>query len=281
MLLPQFRATGDNGIPKQQDADEFMTCLLGKIGAAGLKEMGLFEGSMSTRRHCLETDLEEDSVTNDIFRKLECHIDSTISHLLPGLEMSFKGQIEKRSEVLGRDALYSTEMKIEKLPYYLTVQFVRFFWKASINDRAKIVRPVQFHMDLDVLKLCSDTLTEKLKVVRAYDRAVDERKSGLETLDKEAAERALAAPEDLVKEVPLTNQTGLYELTAIVTHIGMSADGGHYIAWAKEKEGWFKYDDDKVTPVSESDVAKVDGRGGAQGHIAYLAFYRTKPRQQK
>lgn len=278
LSYPQFLETTDGHL-RQHDADEFMTLLLNHIGNGGLKEIGLFEGRLSTRRHCLETDFEEDSVTSDTFRKLECHIDSTISHLLPGVEMSLKGQVEKHSSVLDRDALYSTETKIEKLPYFLTMQFVRFFWKASIGDRAKIVRPVQFPMELDVLSLCSAELSEKVKVVRAYDRAVEEKKSGLEMLDKEASEKALATPQELVKVAPLTNQTGLYELTAIVTHIGMSADGGHYIAWAKEEEGWFKYDDDKVTPASESDVGKVDGRGGAQGHIAYIAIYRTKPRE--
>lgn len=274
----QFGERTEEGYPKQHDAEECMTCLLSSMSSAGIKEIDLFEGKLVTRRHCLETDAEPDSVSSDTFRKLECHIDNTISFLMPGLKLSLQGQVEKHSQVLGREALYSTDTRIEKLPYYLNVQFMRFFWKASIGSRAKIVRPVQFPMELDVLDICSQELAEKVKVVRTYDRILEDKKNGLESLDKAATEKILATPEDVIKKVPFTNQTGLYELAAIVTHIGMSADGGHYIGWVREKEGWFKFDDDKVTPVSESDIAKVDGRGGAQGHIAYVAIYRTKPR---
>lgn len=32
------------------------------------------------------------------------------------------------------------------------------------------------------------------------------------------------------------NDTALYELTAVVSHRGRDADGGHYVAWIKEKD---------------------------------------------
>ena len=44
-------------------------------------------------------------------------------------------------------------------------------------------------------------------------------------------------------------ETGFYELVAVLTHQGRSADGGHYIAWVKESnDKWLKFDDDKVHP---------------------------------
>lgn len=277
----QFSEGLETGQLKQHDADEFMTCLLSHLSASRIHETELFEGKLITHRHCLETDLEEDSVSNDVFRKLECHIESGPSFLLPGIQISLKGQVEKHSNVLGRDALYSTDTKIEKLPYYLNVQFMRFYWKSASNVRSKIVKPVHFPMELDITELCTPELAERLKAVKAYDRAVEEKKSGMELHNKETLEKVLATPEEIVRNVPLTNQTGLYELTAVVTHIGMSAEGGHYIAWVKERDEWFKYDDEKVTQVAEKDVAKIDGSGGAQWHIAYIAIYKTKPRQTK
>ena len=40
--------------------------------------------------------------------------------------------------------------------------------------------------------------------------------------------------------------TGLYKLQAVLTHIGRSADSGHYIAWVRmNDEIWLKFDDNK------------------------------------
>ena len=49
--------------------------------------------------------------------------------------------------------------------------------------------------------------------------------------------------------MPLTEglDTGMYELSAVVTHLGNSVDSGHYMAWVKDtEEEWTKYDDDSV-----------------------------------
>ena len=279
---PEFGQKSEMGMNKQHDADECMTTIMAELAAARLPAARLFEGEMCTRRHCLEGDAamgEAESVSKDVFRKLECHIDGKTSFLMPALKEGLSGSMEKFSSVLGRNALYSTESRVSRLPYYLTVQFVRFYWKAAINDRAKIVRPVQFPANLDVLDICSPELAARLKAVRAYQRAREEL-TGNAGGDSAAAEKAVAeAPKDVVaaaESTELENNSGFYELAAIVSHIGMSANGGHYVAWVKEKEGWFKYDDDKVSPVSETDVAKVDGRGGGDWHVAYLVIYRTK-----
>ncbi|KAJ1507295.1 Ubiquitin carboxyl-terminal hydrolase 14 [Coelomomyces lativittatus] len=72
----------------------------------------------------------------------------------------------------------------------------------------------------------------------------------------------------------LCNRTGNYALCAVLTHIGSSSDSGHYIAWVKtDKDGWFKFDDEKVSQVSEPDVLRTSGVS-ADGHIAYVILYR-------
>ncbi len=44
-------------------------------------------------------------------------------------------------------------------------------------------------------------------------------------------------------------ETGMYEMRAVVTHLGNSIESGHYMAWVKETEDqWMKYDDDTVYP---------------------------------
>lgn len=59
------------------------------------------------------------------------------------------------------------------------------------------------------------------------------------------------------------SDTKNYELFGIVVHIG-SVNTGHYIAYIKKGNYWFKFDDATVTRVSQEDVLKVK---------AYLLFY--------
>lgn len=49
-------------------------------------------------------------------------------------------KIEKNSETLGRTAVYTKTSMISRLPQYLTVGFVRFFWKQEAGVKAKIMR---------------------------------------------------------------------------------------------------------------------------------------------
>lgn len=85
----------------------------------------------------------------EVSKKLECHIDNEsnpINYLQDGIKLSLRGTFSKRSDVAGRDCLYMRTMEISKLPGYLAVHFVRFFWKkasfaaATKAGKAKILR---------------------------------------------------------------------------------------------------------------------------------------------
>lgn len=67
--------------------------------------------------------------------------------------------------------------------------------------------------------------------------------------------------------------TGNYELVAVVTHKGRSADGGHYVGWVHQHgDNWLCFDDDIVTSVKSDDILQL--RGGGDWHTAYLTIYR-------
>jgi ubiquitin carboxyl-terminal hydrolase 14 len=58
--------------------------------------------------------------------------------------------------------------------------------------------------------------------------------------------------------------SGRYELVAVVTHQGRTADGGHYVGFAKSARGgdkWNKFDDAVVTQVTEQEVLALFGGG--------------------
>ena len=66
-------------------------------------------------------------------------------------------------------------------------------------------------------------------------------------------------------------------MSAVLTHVGRSADAGHYMAWVRDEKDaskWWKFDDDQVTEVKEEDVAKLVG--GGDWHMAYLLIYKAK-----
>ena len=66
--------------------------------------------------------------------------------------------------------------------------------------------------------------------------------------------------------------TAWYELIAVITHKGRSADGGHYVAWVKMNDTWLKFDDDKVSPTTEEEIKKLSG--GGDFHTAYDLIYK-------
>ena len=75
--------------------------------------------------------------------------------------------------------------------------------------------------------------------------------------------------------LPIPGFRGQYELFAIVTHKGRSANGGHYIGWVRKSkfaDKWYKFDDDVVDLIDEAEVKAL--KGGGDRDIAYLSFYR-------
>jgi ubiquitin carboxyl-terminal hydrolase 14 len=66
--------------------------------------------------------------------------------------------------------------------------------------------------------------------------------------------------------------TGRYQLSAVLTHKGRSADSGHYVAWVRQADGtWVLFDDDKIIPKTQEDVLALSG--GGDWHMAYLLLY--------
>jgi len=242
----------------------------------------LFSGELESSLKCVEND-EPPTIKRESVAKLVCHISNNTSFLVPGLKEAMEEPLTKQSETLGREAKYVRSSKIAKLPCYLTIQFMRFYWKSEKSLKAKIVKPVEFPFTLDVFELCTPGLQQKLLPKRRAMEEAEERRLTEErerakrkALDQEAADNAEAKkekkeepkPEDkdkaptlpttatssnavttassssastsgagVISTLPYTNDSGKYELVAVLTHKGRSADSGHYIAWVKHADG--------------------------------------------
>ena len=215
----------------------------------------------------------------DLLRKLVCNIQggsdasaqTNVSHIAEGIALSLNGKIEKHSDILGRDAVWTRKQRIARLPPILTVQFGRFFWKATPDSqdhagvKCKVMKPVAFNSILDIYDFCTDAVKKELK--KSRDKALKEEEDRInaklkgevvgDAADKMDTDEAKPKADDNASDDPelaaalaMSMQSeedqakavgpglpaefqGQYELFAVVTHKGRDADGGHYMAWVK------------------------------------------------
>ncbi|KAK4058468.1 hypothetical protein OIO90_000629 [Microbotryomycetes sp. JL221] len=72
----------------------------------------------------------------------------------------------------------------------------------------------------------------------------------------------------------VANPDRLYELWAIVVHIGAGPTHGHYITIVKSGSRWIVFDDMNVYPIEQSDISKFFGDTPGQGS-GYVLFYQA------
>uniref|UniRef100_A0A7S1CA16 ubiquitinyl hydrolase 1 n=1 Tax=Bicosoecida sp. CB-2014 TaxID=1486930 RepID=A0A7S1CA16_9STRA len=200
--FPQFGETDGRGIPKQQDAEEFqnvlMTCLgnaltkpspsVPSLGDRGNALDAVLGFKVRVTMTCQETDAEPPSVRSEGQRKLVCNIEggagakNQINDLSEGVKLNLRGSLTKRSEVLGRDAEWVVDRRLESLPRVLAVQFMRFYWKPTPDSRdragvkCKMMRPVSFPThNFDVRDFCTPEVQARLAVERTKARDEEER----------------------------------------------------------------------------------------------------------
>ena len=187
-IYPQFAQKAKNGHGyAQQDAEEAWSQILHQLrqklkitdkSTEEQKDIAFIDRYMSGSFHAslappAEVGDNEPTVeSDDPFLKLDCHIDQSINHLRDGIFAGLTEEIEKNSPTLGQDATYTKTSRISRLPQYLTVHFVRFFWRKDIQKKTKIMRKVTFPEELDVVEFCTDDLRKRLIPVRDKVRNV-------------------------------------------------------------------------------------------------------------
>ena len=195
--FPQFaeKAKNGNGFA-QQDAEEAWSQIVSDVrrklkisdstnkqeaSSADAKESesfidrylaGNFESSLTCDEEAAEEGGEEPEKSSEVFLKLDCHITKDTNHLRDGILNGMEEKIEKKSAILDRDASYTKTSRVSRLPKYLTVHFVRFFWKREAGKKAKIMRKVTFPSELDTVEFCTDTLRKQLVPVRDKVREI-------------------------------------------------------------------------------------------------------------
>jgi ubiquitin carboxyl-terminal hydrolase 14 len=292
-MFPQFDQTNREGAHMQQDAEECWGALLTALKAQTPEIQKLFGVSTRAVLKCEDMDgtsTGETMTIDEVELMLKCNITSDVNHLSEGLALGFRGDREKTSETLGRLATFRGVAEIQALPPYLTVQMVRFFYKADVQQKAKILRKVTFPMLLDLFDFATEELKTALKAPRLAYKEAEDAKVGLsQKRQKLAADggagtsttTATAAKDN--GDVEMVDNiaqyagalTGRYELIGVLTHKGRSADSGHYVSWVKQNDGqWVQFDDDNMILRKEEEVLALSG--GGDWHMAYLLLFKAQ-----
>lgn len=311
--FPQFGERGEDGLPKQQDAEEFWTQLMWELRAVDTPEMrdvaASFDGQFKVTT---ERAGEQHVESVEDFTKLMCHISIHTNFLKDGLRASLVDEAETSSGGL------KSSKRIAKLPKYLTVQFVRFFWRRDTHKNSKILRKVTFPLNLDLGDLCTPELQARMaparEAYRELEGAIEENKRAarrakftrIDAVPEDPADESSAAKrraaalaeqqeEDKDKQRladlktkfttsidpdlaadPSGSPHGLYELQAVVTHQGMSADSGHYQCFTRnntKENSWWRFNDDRVSEVDENRIGQLAGGGASDS--ALILLYRS------
>lgn len=304
-VFPQFSEMDrQGGFYKQQDAEELFTQLFHTMQTVfGEELIDRFKiGFKTTIKDTMNEGDVTEKTEDDL--KLRCHITGATNFMKAGIKESLKETIEKRSDVTGASSTYSVEKKITKLPEYLTVQYVRFFWKKSTGKKSKILRKVQFPFQLDVADLLTPEYAQTKIQVREAFREVDKERAesirerkrskfnpapaeggstpaeaaeiarSLEESTREKWARAFAAktPADLGRG---ENPSCVYDLIGVITHQGANSESGHYQAFMRDEfddDKWYKFNDDKVTAIEKEKIESL--AGGGESDSALILIYK-------
>ncbi|KAJ6493932.1 hypothetical protein C8R47DRAFT_1318835 [Mycena vitilis] len=192
----------------QQDADECLTTIVSSLGTVpGQAATGAVEankrfveqymtGEMIRVLKCDDVAAADEppSISHENVLKITCNIDSTVNFMASGIQKSLSQPVIKRSLTLGRDANYTQESRMTRLPAYLFVHMARFSWRADINKKAKIMRKVKFPTEYDAVDLCSDELKAKLLPVSRRLKAVEKEREERRKVRRRTKVAAPSAP---------------------------------------------------------------------------------------
>ncbi|XP_018562815.2 ubiquitin carboxyl-terminal hydrolase 14-like, partial [Anoplophora glabripennis] len=210
MAFPRFAEKNEHGGFSQQDANECWTEMVrmlqqklpAKLNGDSPQEHfkslidQYFGGTFDVELKCVEAEDEPVSKNKEQFLQLSCFISQDVRYMHSGLKNKMQEQLTKKSSTLDRDAVYIKTSKISRLPAYLTVQFVRFYYKEKESINAKILKDVKFPLDFDAFDLCTPELQEKLAPMRSKFKEWEDEQVELAAKDKSKSKGDVKSKED-------------------------------------------------------------------------------------
>ncbi|KAM0871869.1 hypothetical protein ACQ4PT_039100 [Festuca glaucescens] len=244
-IYPIFAEREHNSY-KHQDAEECWT--VEPTAADQLK--GFFGITLGSRLDRAETGEYLKTQSVDLIR---CPINDGVKHVHEVLDQSLKAG----------GSYYEKDSKIHELPRYFTIQLGRMHHDNKLNTMVKKFDRVNHALQLDLYEHCSDEMKLKLQAHREVSES--------------NALGSLAMDIDQVDPiVPKKQCTGIYNLVAIVTHRGPTANRGHYVAWVKQSyDTWIQFSDAVTSTHEDKDILELSG-GSDLEHVPYIYLYKAE-----
>ncbi|XP_052383233.1 ubiquitin carboxyl-terminal hydrolase 37-like isoform X3 [Oncorhynchus keta] len=276
----------------QQDAHELLVNMLCQLKEEGmiLKTLGVnytcpvsqLEFQLVSVRTC--TSCGRESSTREDYNHLSLDFSSERT-LLSSLALTFKRE-KVEFTCAGCKGLHASKVEqFHTLPLVLVLHLKRFGGPGGLE---KLEAPLLFPSELRLSTFCGDTVPP---LHSASPQALTNQTPNIQvsipqTLDSqvsnppgEAKDSALCCSDSNDQEPgkvlwtasvkqPVKSVNGYYQLTGVVSHLGGSANSGHYISDILNASGnWFCCNDSQVSMSNEATVLRTRARS------AYLLFY--------
>ncbi|KAM9534645.1 ubiquitin carboxyl-terminal hydrolase 37-like [Salvelinus alpinus] len=285
----------------QQDAHELLVNMLCQLKKEGmiLKTLGVnytcpvsqLEFQLVSVRTCTSCGCE--SSTREDYNHLSLDFSSERT-LLSSLALTFKGK-KVEFTCAGCKGFYASKVEqFHTLPLVLVLHLKRFGGPGGLE---KLETPLLFPSELRLSTLFGDIVPplHSASPQALTNQAPNIQVSIPQTLASqvssppgEAKDSALCCSDSndqepgkalwtaSVKQQPVKSVNGYYQLTGVVSHLGGSANSGHYISDILNASGnWFCCNDSQVSMSNEATVLRTRARS------AYLLFYMFRAGEQE
>lgn len=122
-----------DGLAKRKSLFFLISFYKSTFAAASVDLNRYFSGEFKVTQKCLDTDEEPEQQSTEKFSQLSCFLSQEVKYIQTGIKEKLNEEIVKNSSKLGRDAKWNKKALISRLPAYVSVQMVRFFYKESSN----------------------------------------------------------------------------------------------------------------------------------------------------
>jgi ubiquitin C-terminal hydrolase len=255
--LKRVQSDGEEGGEKENE----LAAARGTGSANSFKTFvqNIFQGTLTNETRCLtcESVSEREETFFDV--PLDVEQNCSVSHCLARFSKieRLAGTNKFHCECCGGLQEAEKRVRFKKLPNILVLHLKRFKYLEHPGIHAKLSHRVTFPIELRI----PDTQTS----FDSFATDSDGLSSSLPTYQNE--------------------KDPLYYLTALVAHIGPTAQSGHYVAFIRSGDKWLSMDDHIVHPVNDTDTL-MNKLFGCWNHnpeepqnsaAAYILFYERRP----
>lgn len=220
---------------------------------------------LTKKMSCPEAPEEPASFSAEKVLKLECNITINTNFLMSGIRDSLDQQVEKNSPTLNRTVPYNVESRMSRLPQYLAIHMVRFYWRRDIQKKAKIMRKVKYPLQLDVTDIMTEELREKVLPINTAVKNILKVRDDRAKIAKRGLGKKKAADEDEKTEDQIRAEEHA-EVEKLVKESGVEADVGSNPTAMYELCGEFTPSLEELT----SSACYAQGRLGRLGSLHRL-----------